>query len=652
GSFNYCGNDSCSSAIFESSPSYVQTSEGTYITETLVQGYNRILYSPRSIKKGDILMIIDSNKILAVNDTNDFTIMGDYYINGAISRKLNKNWRFYVNLLIDVKFFISYFPISKRYTTLKNGTFGVYTIRARFSNTSLQLKRRFNITEYRSIDMFCSDTNKTINNTVNCAIIASTRSRNDTVLVENNQLNSFSGEPISYFGFKVPNNITEPVSFFKNGDFLLPLTEAKFDANLIGFEGYALGTGTYTTFIATLNSCGEKDTCLKSIINSEPNSPISNNQFLIEIPSVYGYNRFYLQTTRKILKGQMLVVRFTFPVAIDTTNDYLASDYQISGSELIKLNPKHNWRIYFNWIIEQEYYLNYFYFKKTFHLESRSLYGVFNVTASYLNSNTSVTQIVNITNNQAVDFKCQNSHGASKNTINCTAELISQSQFHEFIIDYGDCSNGSVTNKGELFDGFGVNIPDNINTTINPTNTGGIMYLLTNTEFLFDSKLIGFEFYLSVIGSFNLALNKMSNCGTGILAERCGIFLESFTSTNLITINNWFLNPTTMGRNFYWLDKPYNVKKGYILSLSLTSLGRISLDDKTDNHFQDYYFNGAMVTKIDANKKLKFLFKALTTNSYFYSHENIFSKTYDFDGTYDITLLDTKKKVFVTTSCK
>ncbi|CAF1114572.1 unnamed protein product, partial [Brachionus calyciflorus] len=314
--------------------------------------------------------------------------------------------------------------------------------------------------------------------------------------------------------------------------------------------------------IATLNSCGEKDSCLKSIINSEPGSPISNYPLIIQFPAVYGYNRFYLQTTRKILKGQMLAVWFNFPVAIDATNDYLASDYQISGSQLIKLNIKHNWRIYFNWIIEQKYYLNYFYFKKTFVLERKSLYGVFNVTASFLNSNTSVTQTVNITNNQAVDFTCPNSNRTSKNTINCTAELISQSQFHEFPIDYGDCSNGSVTNQGELFDGFGVNIPDSVYTTINPTNTGGLSYLLTNTEFLFDSKLVGFEFYVSVIGSFTLTLNKMSNCGTGILTERCGKYLEKFTSITSTIISNWYPSPTTVGRCFYWLDKPYDVKKG------------------------------------------------------------------------------------------
>ncbi|CAF1108789.1 unnamed protein product, partial [Brachionus calyciflorus] len=88
-----------------------------------------------------------------------------------------------------------------------------------------------------------------------------------------------------------------------------------------------------------------------------------------------------------------------------------------------------------------------------------------------------------------------------------------------------------------------------------------------------------------------------------------------------------------------------------ILSLYFQSLGRISLDNSTDNHFPDYYINGATVTKINANKKFKFLIKALTTQSYFYSYDNIFSKTYDFDGNYDITLLDTTKKVFVT-SCK
>ncbi|CAF1062329.1 unnamed protein product, partial [Brachionus calyciflorus] len=399
--FNNCGNDSCSNAIFESSPSYVQAREGSLITETLVKGYNRILYSPRSIKKGDILMIIDSNNILAVNDTNDFTIMGDFYINGTISKKLNRseNWRFYVNLLIDTKFFISCFSVGKSYFNIKNENFGVYSIEASFLNTSVQLEREFTITKYRTIDMFCSDTNRTINNTINCAIIAATQSRNDTILVDGTQY-SFSGDAISYFGAKVPQNITNPVAFIESGYYLLPLTEAKFDAKVIGFEGYALGIGTYNTYLANINSTYQKESCENSTLDSDLSSEVFSDLEIADFQSVYGHNIYYLKTPIKILKGQMLAIKFNFPVAIDTSNDYLMSDYRMTCGQSLKLNIKHNWRIYFNWIIEQKYYLNYFYFAKTYNLGGNSIFGVYNLTASFLDANTTVTRTVNISNSK------------------------------------------------------------------------------------------------------------------------------------------------------------------------------------------------------------------------------------------------------------
>lgn len=48
---------------------------------------------------------------------------------------------------------------------------------------------------------------------------------------------------ISYFGVPIPSNISNPNSIPISGSFILPNTEFKFDAYVIGFELYAANAG-------------------------------------------------------------------------------------------------------------------------------------------------------------------------------------------------------------------------------------------------------------------------------------------------------------------------------------------------------------------------------------------------------------------------
>ena len=55
---------------------------------------------------------------------------------------------------------------------------------------------------------------------------------------------------VSYFGSDVPlYNIPDSELETSSGTFILPLTEFKFDANVIGFEFYALNPGTVTLYV-------------------------------------------------------------------------------------------------------------------------------------------------------------------------------------------------------------------------------------------------------------------------------------------------------------------------------------------------------------------------------------------------------------------
>lgn len=93
----------------------------------------------------------------------------------------------------------------------------------------------------------------------------------------------------------------------------------------------------------------------------------------------------------------MVVIWANFPIAIDTTNDYLNSDYLVS-SQAIKINNKYNWRFYTNALIKNYYYVNYFYFNQSFEPKNSDNVNTYDVAATFIDSNTTVTKSINVTN--------------------------------------------------------------------------------------------------------------------------------------------------------------------------------------------------------------------------------------------------------------
>ena len=136
--------------------------------------------------------------------------------------------------------------------------------------------------------------------------------------------------------------------------------------------------------------------CLNYLDDTEP--VYSSSQTLLSYPSsVIGYNTYYLSTPYKVRKNQMVKVWINFPVAIDTSNDFLVSDYKFYSTSN-KINPKYNWRFYIYEIIDQTFYLSYFYFSQQFDLSNGALYELNDLTAKFNNSDVNVTRTVNITN--------------------------------------------------------------------------------------------------------------------------------------------------------------------------------------------------------------------------------------------------------------
>lgn len=81
-------------------------------------------------------------------DITDNSIISDYFVNGSTISKINStsNWRFYVNALINTKYYKKFLNVSKTHSVLSNGIFGVYNLTAQFLRSNISVSRSYNVT--------------------------------------------------------------------------------------------------------------------------------------------------------------------------------------------------------------------------------------------------------------------------------------------------------------------------------------------------------------------------------------------------------------------------------------------------------------------------------------------------------------------------
>lgn len=102
------------------------------------------------------------------------------------------------------------------------------------------------------MDIFCSNSNHTLNNTVSCSIMAITTNKDDTIDVydEDGTLTTYSiaaNESRAYLGtFDTRMNVTNYQTVSSTGNYILPNLEFKFNTFITGFEFFAANPGTIT----------------------------------------------------------------------------------------------------------------------------------------------------------------------------------------------------------------------------------------------------------------------------------------------------------------------------------------------------------------------------------------------------------------------
>lgn len=161
-------------------------------------------------------------------------------------------------------------------------------------------------------------------------------------------------------------------------------------------------------------------------------------------------------------------------------------------------------------------------------------------------------------------------------------------------------------------------------------------YILTSTEFYFDSKITGFELYstfndtilfyvyLIIFNSLfylflKLSINKkIADFNQNCLPDSCG---------NMLSKNDSYLqfNPslkfcarfkTQTGYNKLKLNTTIDVNKGSMIVVSLTN-NRIPIEINNDTFRSDYFLLGSKIRKINTFANSRLLINALLDSSYF-----------------------------------
>ncbi|CAF1110527.1 unnamed protein product, partial [Brachionus calyciflorus] len=245
-------------------PSYNETHKFSYI---LSQGYNKIsLDYSINIKKGQMVMIwTNMPNLLAVDITNDL-LYSDYYLNNSKLYKLHvvNNWRFYLNCLIDQKYYLSYMDFSKVFDLDWNLEVKEYFINVRFNQSTESINRSFYLSNLKYGEFECFNSNETIENRLKCSAVLIFQKQNQKILLNKGDCNSLdlttsgtfydgygSNKLVNYSFLELPNTTL-------SRHFLLSDTIIKFDASLIGFEFVALNSGPMLINLWSISNCNKQ----------------------------------------------------------------------------------------------------------------------------------------------------------------------------------------------------------------------------------------------------------------------------------------------------------------------------------------------------------------------------------------------------------
>ncbi|RNA20957.1 hypothetical protein BpHYR1_030347 [Brachionus plicatilis] len=505
-------------------------------------------------------------------------------------------------------------------------------------------------------DIYFENLNNLIDYPINGTLFISNSHNYDHVDFDGDIIN-FENNPIDYFGIMVPLNLQQIKTTELTGTFLLSNTYFKYDTKLIGFEYWA-------------NYASQK---IYVEIKRE-------NYLLHDRISLYtkkGYNRYTLPNSLSVDKGFSIEIKVNYPhlLAINDRNDLIYPDMYWNGNEYVKLNHFKNWAFYFNCKIDQRYFLQAYQFSKKFELNetdniARYVSKKFHLNVRFNKTNFQVKKYFTISNRvkglirrnlmkflvidmiigiqnlilnsffrQFGDLICTKTlidKPGLNFEYNCSVLLISQSKSLPIAIQFINCHKEVFYINGNKQDGFGyysdfnsiesnLTSPSNFLSSQTLDNSWQIHLLLTSTEFLIESLLIGFQFFSTSTDQIKINLWSSNMCSV----ESCSSYFSKSLLFSAVRIATWTIEPE-IGKNKHMLPVSIFVNFKSFFTIELMTRTHI-LSEITDQYFYpDYEIQGRKLTPI-LGKQI--LFKALTKTFFYKSIIQLdHSKNYDFEN--------------------
>ncbi|RNA40410.1 hypothetical protein BpHYR1_009826 [Brachionus plicatilis] len=249
--FSVCGDKtSCGfyfSRNFDTQPTYSVVKRWTIFLE---EGINKIsLNSSFGLKKGWMFMLDAKSTASLYIDTNQTLGFNDYAVSSIKSGTVKqlgviepidnlKYSRVQFNVITDTDYFYQIIPLSLQFEKS-----GYFNISANLNFSKHPTFQTILVSNNQFLDIFCGNSKKTFNNTINCTVIYASQFYKDSITFDGDIYN-YTNDPISFFGSDLSQlDINELVTTDKIGYFILPNTEFKFDADLTGFEIIAAKIG-------------------------------------------------------------------------------------------------------------------------------------------------------------------------------------------------------------------------------------------------------------------------------------------------------------------------------------------------------------------------------------------------------------------------
>ncbi|CAF0822012.1 unnamed protein product [Brachionus calyciflorus] len=338
-------------------------------------------------------------------------------------------------------------------------------------------------------------------NSLKCLFYATGQQSNTTVKIDfgdghyktyviKNSLNSHIGGEIPFLEFK------STLSF--GGRLLLINTEAKFSSILYGIRFIASNSGSIFFQIVSFGSiCGNLKSC-SEYLSLNRNTNGMYNLYSSTLVVKKGLNVIMFENAIKLPKGSIILVDMTssnIRLLCDESGSVPYSDFSINQSVLNMLYPSRNLKIYFNLLIENEFYETIHHFE--YNYKQRKNYKLIGIIKD---NNKQISQTIQFKKKQFLDIYCRNSNKTIDYKIHCYLIMLSQD-----LDDSVELDDNIFNFTGKIFNFFGIESPD-FNYTIETTNLTG-SFVLPNTEFKFDTDFIGFETFAVNTGLLTISVN-------------------------------------------------------------------------------------------------------------------------------------------------